>query len=214
MNEKLTIIFTNWKRKTNLKKIIDRTFDQTYVPNIIVVDNASELPEHAFEYEGIEIIKKSNTKKCWERWLTAVSLDSEYICIMDDDLIFVNDNTLENCIKYMNSNPSIDCIGSEGVKYDKHKGYWGSEHTFAKHQDFPAKIIKGRFMFFRRSSLDGLDLETELTCDDIKASAHFKTKILPHVLVNSFRDLPQGSESLSAKSYQNIGREYAAKRYF
>ena len=212
----MNIIFTNWRRRNNLYQIVESTKKQTLVPNIIVVDNASNDPDNCFETsdEKITVIKKNNSNMCWERWLTAFDFPDKYICVMDDDISFSKDCVLQRCYEYMETNPNVDAIGAYGVKYLRYKGYFGSEHTYCKHKDVEVPILKGRFMFVRFQSLTNLDKNLELTCDDIKVSAILKNKILPGCLVHCFEDLPQGSESLSAKSYQNIKRDYAAKKYF
>lgn len=133
---------------------------------------------------------------------------------MDDDISFTKKDVLEKCFKYMEEAPQVDAIGAFGVKYTPHKNYFGCEHTYCKHKDVPVTILKGRFMFVRFDKLANMDREVDLTCDDIKVSSFLKNKILPGVLVNCFYDLPQGDEALSSKSYQNIKREVAAKRYF
>lgn len=213
----ITIILTNWKRKENLKNIVDQIKKQTIKVKIVVVDNSSFDFENCFiaEDDSIEIIKKDNSLMCWERWQEAVKQQSKYICIMDDDLNFIRNEVLKDCYNYMELNNDIDCIGLEGVKLIKSKGYFGSNHQFAKsNHTIPVSIIKGRFMFLKTESLKELDMTPDLTCDDIKVSSHLKLKILPSILWNSFQNLPQGAESLSGKQFQSIKREYAAKKYF
>lgn len=213
----LTIILTNWKRKNNLLQIVDKIKDQTIRVNLIIIDNCSFDLENKIliENKEIKIIAKDNSLMCWERWEEAIKQDTKYICIMDDDLIFTRNNVLQDCYNYMEANNNIDCIGLEGVKLIKSKGYFGSNHQFAKsNHTIPVSIIKGRFMFLKKESLNGLDMTPDLTCDDIKVSSHLKVKILPPILWNSFKDLPQGNESLSGKQFQHIKRDYATKKYF
>lgn len=213
----LTIILTNWKRKENLKKILDQIKKQTIKLKIIIVDNSSLDNENCFSSEdhSIQILKKDNSLMCWQRWEEAVKQKTKYVCIMDDDLNFTRDNVLDDCFKYMEANSNIDCIGLEGVKLMKSKGYFEGNHQFAKsNHTIQVSIIKGRFMFVRTESLKGLDMTPDLTCDDIKVSSHIKNKILPSILWNSFIDLPQGKESLSGKQFQTIKRDYATKKYF
>lgn len=212
----ITTIFTNWKRKDNLHSIIKDVKNQTLVPKIIVVDNASKDKQFCFETTdpSVTILPRDNSKMCWERWLTALECPNKYVCVMDDDLTFARLNVIQNCYNYMEENLKVDAIGAFGVKYANFLSYFGSEHTYCKHKDVPVSILKGRFMFVRFESIKDLNKDVEATCDDIKVSAALKNKILPGCLVNGFQDLPQGNESLSAKSYQSIKREYAAKRYF
>jgi hypothetical protein len=212
-----TLILTNWRRRDNLEKIVQSSHHQIGDKKIVIVDNASDDPQNRFQFDSgeVEIIPRRNELKCWERWLVSKNYNSEFICIMDDDLNFTHDGVLEDCRKYMEENPHVDAIGAEGVKLQKGLSYWGVEHKISKtnhHQD--VHIIKGRFFFVRSKSLIGFDETPDPTCDDIKISRHLNKKIVAPILSKSFIDLPQGTESLSGKKYQQIQRDYAAKKYF
>jgi hypothetical protein len=213
----ILIIYTNWRRRYNLYDIVSKCKKQTIIPKIVIIDNASldENNRYVNDDESIEVIKKNNELMCWERWMTSFNYDSKYLCIMDDDLIFKNDFVLDKCVEYMDRETHIDCIGPEGVVFVKNQSYFGSKHYLCNtDKDINVSIIKGRFMFLRRSSLDGLNLKPDLTCDDIKVSSHLKTKVLPSVLFDCFEDLHQGNESLSLKQYQRNAREFAKQKYF
>lgn len=212
----VNIFFTNWRRRSHLYRIIEAIKSQTLVPNIFVIDNASTDPENRFELssEYVKTIKSDNSKMCWERWLCALDFPSQYSCIMDDDIVPTTNTVIEKCFDYMEQNQKVDAIGAYGVKYLKQLGYFKSEHTYCKHKDVEVPILKGRFIFARNSSLSSVDKQVEPTCDDIKVSSFLKKKILPGCLVNSFEDLPTGTEALSAKSFQFAKREYAANKYF
>lgn len=213
----LIIFLTNWKRKNNLNKVVESIKSQNLHPHIVLIDNAFNEDDYRFPNvdESIEVIGSDNSLMCWKRWEIAMQHESKYKCIMDDDLCFSRDGVLRDCFDYMEENQSVDAIGLEGVKLIKSKGYFGSNHQFAKpNHTINVSVIKGRFMFLRDSSLRGLDMTPDLTCDDIKVSSYLKVKILPSILWNSFKDLPQGIESLSGKQFQQIKRDYAAKKYF
>ena len=212
----IILIYTNWKRKSNLHRIIEITKQQNMLPKIIIVDNSYSDENNRFisDDTSIDILERDNTLKCWERWLVSFNYNSKYTCIMDDDLEFSRNNVIEDCYKFMENNLFVDGIGCEGVQLIKNTGYVDSNHVFPTKSNIKVSIIKGRFMFIRTSSLIGLNLEPDLTCDDIKVSSHLKIKIIPSFLYNSFFDLPQGAESLSIKHYQHIKREYSTKKYF
>lgn len=212
----INIFLLNWRRRENLYKIINAIKAQTMIPNIVVIDNASTDINHSFSYpdENITVIQKNNENMCWERWLAALNFPNKYICVMDDDIIFSKSTVIESCYNYMESNNKVDAIGAYGVKYSKQFTYFGSEHTYCKHKDVQVPILKGRFMFVRFDSIRELNKDAEPTCDDIKISSILKTKILPACLLDSFIDLPQANEAISAKHYQNTKREYAVRKYF
>jgi GT2 family glycosyltransferase len=213
----VAIIYTNWRRKNNLHKIIKNVFKQTLLPKIIIIDNSSQDEQNKFiiDDDKVTIINSDNSLKCWQRWLVAIKEDSKYVCVMDDDICFSIDNVLENCYDFMENNLNIDCIGYEGVDLIKGKSYFDNNHYGSqRNKNIKVDIVKGRFMFIRKSSIVNLNLNPDLTCDDIKVSSHLKNKLIPNFLYNGFYELPQGSESLSRRHYQPDQRNYAAKKYF
>ena len=190
---------------------------QTISFDLIVIDNSSFDPKNKFVSDCPKtiVVEEDNSKMCWARWERAIKVETKYVCIMDDDLIFSRNDVLKDCLNYMELNTNVDCIGIEGVKLMKSKSYFECEHQQAKpNHTINVSIVKGRFMFIRTSSLSGLDMNPETTCDDIKVSSHLQKKILPSVLWDSFNELPQGSEALSGKQFQQIKRDYATKKYF
>ena len=159
----ITIIYTNWRRKDNLSEIISNCKKQTLLPKIVVVDNAFSDEDNKFIDSDIEILERDNSLKCWARWIASFNYDSKYICIMDDDISFSRDNVLEDCYNYMENNSYLDGIGCEGVELNRNSEYFNSNHVFSSTKDILVPIIKGRFMFIRKTSLNNLDLTPDLT---------------------------------------------------
>jgi hypothetical protein len=144
-----------------------------------------------------------------------MQVDTRYVCIMDDDLTFTRPTVIEECQAYMDEHKGVQCIGAFGVLLPKGRRYWESRHTKAKHDTTVAvQVVKGRFMFIRRDALDGLGIEPDLTCDDIKVSAHLWDKRLPGFLHRAFKDLVEGPEALHADPVQRMKRNEAAAKYF
>jgi GT2 family glycosyltransferase len=219
MNDEIIIVFTNYKRKDNLVQIINETKKQTLLPKIVLIDNSSNDNYNKFQYDNInniDVIKSDNSLKCWKRWEISFDYECEYLCIMDDDLIFTKNDILEKCYNYMKSYNHLDGIGAFGVKINKKESYFNCIHLSpSMTSDIKVDIIKGRFMFIRKKSLNEiLNRKPDLTCDDIKISSFLKIKYIPSFLHESFNDLKWGNESLSLKSYQRIKREYSFKKYF
>ena len=216
MNEILTVL-TNWKRKDYLSDIVKSFEGQTLSSDIVVVDNASIYENLRFEYKNVEVLEKKNIEKCWERWVVVSDRFDKYkyVCIMDDDLIFLENDVIEQCYNFMETEKNCDCVGREGVKYFPQKGYVESDHFFPnKNQNTNVDIVKGRFMFIRSSSLNLTNVKSDPTCDDIVVSSTLKNKIIPKFLYGSFKDLKEGNESLSKKSYQSLRREVVSRVYF
>ena len=209
-----TIIYTNWRRAAQLQGIVGRAIDQTAHPQVHVIDNASGT-RHAYQGKAHKMIHADNSLKCWARWVEAMQVDTRYVCIMDDDLTFTRPTVIEECETYMDEHKGVQCIGAFGVLLPKGRRYWESRHTKAKHDTTVAvQVVKGRFMFIRRDALDGLGMEPDLTCDDIKVSAHLWDKRLPGFLHRAFKDLVEGQEALHADPVQRMRRNEAAAKYF
>jgi len=211
-----TLIFLNWKRKSNLNYIIDRTLEQTVLPQIIVVDNSSSNEDHKISpRDSFLYIPSDNSQQCWTRWSILDHIHTKYVCVMDDDISFTDNNVISICEDYMNANPSIDAIGYAGVIGNPTDSYWGSTHYHTPPSgNVDVRIIKGRFMFIRKESLKGLDQTPDLTCDDIKVSSHLNKKILLSDLSGKFMNLKEGNESVHRKPEQHQKRENAVKKYF
>lgn len=211
---RITLIYLNWRRKNQLKEIIEKAKKQTANPKIIVIDNASNDAQYKIEVNDVEYIKSDNKHQCWERWIHAVKLESEYICVMDDDLIFNDDTTLYKCLEYMDKNHIVDGIGYTGVDYNPNNGYFNSKHYLEPLQyDLKVPIIKGRFMFIRKKSLEGLDMIPDLTCDDIKVCGHIKNKVLLSDIKGHLTNLKEGDEAVFRQPGQHQKREIASKKY-
>lgn len=204
---KVTGIYTNWRRKENLWEILKSAKAQSVHIDLWLVDNAANT-EHELRVSGVRRFEHDNSEMCWQRWRYAVIAPTPYVYVMDDDLIFTTPTEIEKCVAWMDKHPELDCVGYTGVKY---KGsYFGSPHYMKVSELTEVDIVKGRFMFIRTSSLKGLDMTPDLTCDDIKVSAHLKNKAL---LPLSFANLAEGSEAVFLQKGQKEKREHAAKRY-
>jgi len=205
----VTGIYTNWRRKANLEKILMEVKRQSYPIDLWVVDNASGT-KYGLRGDDYLLLKHGNELKCWQRWVYAMESETKYTYVMDDDLIFGHSDIIKNAVEYMEDNADIDCIGHTGVIYDRAKGYFGSRHVTGVDED--VDIVKGRFMFFRTSSLEGIDTKPDLTCDDIKISGHFKKKRILSILAD-FDYLKEGKEALFKQSGQKVKREKSANKY-
>jgi hypothetical protein len=134
---------------------------------------------------------------------------------MDDDLKFNSNTTLDECRAILEANPDVDCVGFYGVLYDKDRGYMGSPHINGRMSNSGVfvDIVKGRFMFMRTKSLNGLDTSPDFTCDDIKVSSHLKSKAIIPLKNNGFTDLIQ-NDAVSLRPDHNEKRNSAGLKYF
>lgn len=211
-----TIIYTNWRRAKQLERITADAMRQSAKPQVWVIDNASDHRAHRYEGIAHRITRLRNADKCYARWMEAQYTTTPYICIMDDDLTFVDDLVIESCETYMDDTPNVQAIGYNGVRLLPGKTYWQSMHTPPTDTTHRCDIIKGRFMFVRAAELYSIPIRDEYndTCDDICISAMLMTKEVPAFLKGRITNLIEGREALHASQDQRMKRDRAAAHYF
>lgn len=212
----ISMILLNWKRRQNLSIILDKVKQQTELPTIYVIDNSFTDPINKITVdESINYIPSDNSLQCWSRWNLSKDLSSNYICVMDDDLIFIDDRVLEICKNYLDLNPQVDAVGFAGVLDDGGNNYWRSTHLHNPlDNDTEVKVIKGRFMFIRKDRLNDLDMTPDFTCDDIKVSSHLQKKVLLSDLRGKFKNMEEGMEAVHRQPQQHQKRLDAMNKYF
>lgn len=203
-----TSIYTNWRRNRQLSLIVDVARQQDEDHAVVVVDNASDDDVNSFVGDADAIYKHTNVNACWERWLLAKRIGTEYVCIMDDDLTYTREDVLRTALDYLDGERGVDAVGMVGV--EDPANYWRTQTSSFKE----VEIIKGRYFVVRVESLKGLDETPDRYCDDIKVSAHLKRKrILPY-LRQGITNLTEGSEALwKMKDWKTYRRE-ACREYF
>lgn len=78
-----TLLITNYARPGNLVKICERF--QGFMPIEIINNNpAYRIPKNFF---GAKIYNNSTNKHCVERWYRAINCNTEYVCLLDDDVL-------------------------------------------------------------------------------------------------------------------------------
>src|SRR5678815_5752517 len=96
---KITICLTNWKRANNLKRIIDTLLTQSVKSTIFLWNNGGNFSSSNISWQ----INSSKNMFCSPRWYMAVNAETEFICILDDDLFFEDDNVLQDILNKANS---------------------------------------------------------------------------------------------------------------
>jgi len=215
-SDKVTLVYLNWRRGKQLSTIIEAASKQTLPVHIVVVDNAYDDVDNKVETSLAEIVPADNSVQCWARWkYITENVNTPYVCVMDDDLIFTSDTVLEEFYNVLDQNPQVDAAGTFGVVLQKGKGYAGSIHIHGNQYQQPVKvdIIKGRFIFIRTESLKGLDSTPDYTCDDIKVTSHLPFKITLPVSNAGFRDLDD-NDAVSLRPDHAQKRQVAVEKYF
>jgi len=146
----VTLVLTNWKRPENVRLIIDQLLGQTLKPTLFLWNN---LPP--FLHPGVDWqVDSSVNKMCLPRWYMASFAQTEFVGVMDDDVIFTDTKVLEDAAIFLLSMPEETAIGFTGMHFDPRKDYREGLHIVAsKDADQPADVIKGRFMLLRTAQL-------------------------------------------------------------
>jgi hypothetical protein len=134
---------------------------QTAKPKIAVWNNGEEIENPGVEY----FFGGSRNLFCMPRWHVAALLGTEYVCIIDDDMLPASDDLLENCAKrckHYGDERIIGHLGKElgpGPKYYKDGKYVkASEADLNNKEDRFADVVLGQFMFLHVSLLKKVPL--------------------------------------------------------
>ena len=125
MESKVTIVIPTRNRINSLNRLLFSISKQSYLPKeIIIVDSSDEmltLSQLVF-FPIIEIkIIHSKPSVCLQRNIGIEECKTEFIFLCDDD-IEVSENYIENLVKFLNENPSVNI--TSGLIYEKRKNEW------------------------------------------------------------------------------------------
>src|SRR5581483_7549349 len=108
----ITAVFTHWKRTENLKLILDAVRTQTLRPKIFVWNNGEKFSHPGVDWQ----IDSSVNAITWPRWFMASMADTEYVCVMDDDLVFGDADVLKDAVDFLRGRNENMIIGPYGVR--------------------------------------------------------------------------------------------------
>lgn len=216
----LTVIFTNWKRPKNIRHILDTIKKQTIQPTVFLWNNGAHFSHPAIDW----IIDSSWNMVCLPRWWMASCARSDAICIIDDDITFLDDRFLEDMLKILERKPPSTILGLFGVQLNAEREYQHCTHLHSHPTEAQkADIIKGRFMMMRTEDLRAVQLRPSpsydaLMADDIFVSgalSHGKksTHFIPAGFHERVRELPH-HDALQDKEDHWKNREIARRRAF
>jgi len=124
MDIKISVILTAWRRPQYLEEQVDRVLSQTVRPQEIVLwYNAPPKKLGIFERRHLVSFKNDKYVKkiicdhnfgIIPRFTLASCLESEYVCIFDDDTI-PGERWFENCLNYVDSEQAL--CGTIGLRY-------------------------------------------------------------------------------------------------
>jgi len=160
MDIKTSVILTAWSRPQYLEEQVESVLNQTVRPQeIILWYNAP--PKKLGMFERKQLVSFKNDKYVKKiicdynfgiipRFTLASCLESEYVCIFDDDTM-PGERWLENCLNYVDSEQ--DLCGTIGLRYlsktnlqtEKPRMGWESMNEKLEYVD-----LVGHSWFFRR----------------------------------------------------------------
>ena len=219
-DRRVTVVLANWKRPENALKILDVLHSQSLRPDIWVWNNGEELRHPAIQLQ----IRSSENLACWPRWLLGSMASTEYLCIVDDDLIFTDPDVLRDLASALEQKPARTIAGLFGMNLLPGKPYRDGEQVWpSPDTDLPADLIKGRCMMLRTDDLRSVHLQPRperhvLIGDDIIVSGALsggkpRMHVVPGGFTNRYAELTN-DHSLFHKDDHFKQRERARAQAF
>jgi hypothetical protein len=183
----LTVGLLNWRRPDNLNKILDFLYGKV---KIFLWDNSGVWPKDSrIDWQ----ITSSINSKCPPRWWMLQQAQTDFVCSLDDDLIFKDIEIFNELIKLLDNNSDCIAVGGFGKKIHKYLPYKNWGWITNVDEDTAVDFLLGRFIFTKQKNLKNIiidDLE-----DDIQLCATLEKKynqklIVPHLLKDQILELP------------------------
>lgn len=194
----VTVIITNWRRPRNIPVIVEGLEEQTIRPVIQLVDNAPQRHPMGAMMDRIAIFPFGSSS--YGRVILSFFADTEWICLLSDDLVPGDKKFLEDAINIAKGYPEA-ITGARGRLFDSqgnHRPAYGK-----------VQIIGGHFMLFRKKLLEKVrlyfdgahgDPEVRHRCDDIYLSMEIGRGKPVHWadigLYKRLKDLPHGGAGM------------------
>ncbi len=217
----VTAVFTQYRRPENLRQIIDQIKTQTLRPKIFIWNNSAGSPCPEADWR----IDSSVNAITWPRWFMASMAKTEYVCLMDDDLMFTDERVLRDAVDFLKGRNERLMIGPYGVSFpDVLKIYKESSHVSAlAGRDQRVDMIKGRLVVLRTDALKNVNLvpggeRQFFLSDDILVSSRMARgkrgfHCVPSLFAGRVQDLPMPHASCDSADHYLL-REKARREYF
>ncbi len=228
----VTVLLLNWQRPGNLSKVLTCLEHQSVPVQVFLWNNAGR-DELLVKREGekvaasehplvARVVGSYENLGCFPRWWLGSLADTEFICSMDDDLIFTDERVLADAVLACREECPDGIIGFFGYSAVDGKGYKAGRHHNGTSKGTRCDIIKGRFMLFRKELLARVPLEIPPLAgieglshreDDVYVSLCISGgrkghHLIPQRLGKRWKELPQGGTSASCEPghYARRGR--------
>lgn len=167
-NKKVTAILTVYKRSQFLKMQIEALREQTVPPDEIWVwCNENDQPVEDFSAMADRVICSNSNWKFWGRFSIAALARTEFIAIIDDDIL-PRPGWIENCLNTIEHGTDGILGGSgailpkQGGYSSKHKVGWNGQHS----SDVQEVDVVCQTWFFAKKHLQYLWIEQPYTWEN------------------------------------------------
>lgn len=122
---KITLIVLNYKRFGNIARIVN--YYSGKLPIFIINNNPTVTIKKPPQVE--RVVNNYENKWCIERWYQAMSVNSDYVCLLDDDLL-VDHESIKHLLQVAEKNPYslVGIYGKIGLesasKYEDMEDVW------------------------------------------------------------------------------------------
>lgn len=164
----VTVALLNYQRPENIGPVLNSIAEQTIKTQVVLWNNGDPLqfqrpsgpPCRMAEHELVSVaVQSSKNVGCFPRWLLAALADTEFVCSMDDDLVFKDKNVLADAVAACREECPDGIVGFFGWSARDGKDYRHGRHHNGTTHGTACDIIKGRFMLFRRALLERVPME-------------------------------------------------------
>lgn len=224
VNPSVTVVVLNWQRPQNIAAVLDSIASQTVPAQVCLWNNGEPLPvrEHPLVKAYVE---SSRNLGCFPRWALAALADTEYVCSMDDDLVFADTRVLEDAVGACRRECPDGIVGFFGWSEVEAKDYRHGRHHNGTTTGTRCDVIKGRFMLFRRALLERVPMEIPPLAG-LDAVSHREDDLylslcisggrkdwhrIPALLGKRWKELPQRGASASAQPGHYRRRDRAVR---
>lgn len=204
----ILVVILHFKRTENMRAIVDAMRKQTVSPRIALWNNGAQISNPEVDY----FFQSPENLYCMARWHVASLLASEYVCIIDDDMIPATDDLLEKCARACRSHGDKRIIGYAGKRLGPGPDYYsGGQRVLVTHtqaREVPERfvdVVLGQFMFMHVSLLRRVPLYCpyyQQRGDDIwislKTAVARNYHVVPNFMIGALDALPDLDVGLSS----------------
>jgi hypothetical protein len=171
------------------------------------------------------LVQSTVNKGCWPRWFMAIAAATEFLCIVDDDVVLNDAKVLSDAIEILRAYPDQTILGIEGVVLIPGLSYQECDHIRVtddwRPSITPCDIVKGKFMLMRASAvrenvmLQQLNTtsEDDIAVSAMMASGYCRSHICAGLLRGRFT-LIEAPHAIWQRQGHFARRDVAIKKYF